>query len=153
MVRRHDLDERVERVGAAEGLVGGGDRRIDHRPRVDEVAEVDDARDALGVVPADEKVAGVGVPVDRGERDKRERRLDDFLVAVEGTLDEPAAFRLEVGELGTELGQPGDVPEQGAVREWVGEPGERLVETRHGGTDRAARGRELQGRAARRRRR
>ena len=78
VVRRHDLDERVERVGAAEGLVGGGDRRIDHRPRVDEIAEVDDARDALRVVPADEDVAGVDVPVDRGEGDERERRLDDW---------------------------------------------------------------------------
>ena len=65
-----DLDERVERVGAAEGLVGGGDRRVDHRSGSDEVAEVDDAGDALRVVPADEDIAGVDVAVDRRRETK-----------------------------------------------------------------------------------
>ena len=125
-----DLDERVERVGAAERLVGGGDRRVDHRARVDEVAEVDDPRDALGVVARDEHVAGVDVAVDRRERDEGERGLDDRLVAVEVALDERAAVGREIGELGAELGQPRDVPEQGPMGERVGEPGERLVEAR-----------------------
>ena len=70
MVGGDDLDERVERVGAPEGLVGRRDCRIDHRSCPDEVAEVNDAGDALPVVPADEDIAGVDVAVDRRHRDE-----------------------------------------------------------------------------------
>ena len=48
VVGAQHVDERVERVVTTEGLVGGGDGGVDHRPRVDEVAEVDDARLARG---------------------------------------------------------------------------------------------------------
>ena len=68
VIRRRDLDERIEWIGRAEGLVGGGDRRIDDRRRVHEVAEVDDPGQALRVVPVDEQVPGVDVPVDRRGR-------------------------------------------------------------------------------------
>ena len=144
-----DLDERVERVGTAEGLVGGGDGRVDHGAGTDEIAEVDDPGDALGVVAGDEDVAGVDVAVDRRRRHERQRGLDDGLVAIEGALDERASVGREARELGAERRQLRHVPEQGALCERMGEPGERLVEARHGRTDRAARGRG--GRAGRER--
>ena len=60
-----DLDERVEGIVGSERLVRGGDCGIDHGARVDEVAEVDDSRDAVVVVTVGKEVAGVDVTVDR----------------------------------------------------------------------------------------
>ncbi len=132
VIRRRDLDERVEWVVRAEGLVCGGDRRIDHRWRMHEVTEVDDPGQPLRIVPFEEEVPGVDVPVDRRGRHERERRCDDGIEPVEPTLDEREAPCVgDLRELRPQLRQAGDVPEDRPPGERMGEARECLVDTRH----------------------
>ena len=141
MIRGDDLDERVEGVVGAEGLVGGRDGGVDHRARVDEITEVDDPRYPVRVVAIGKQVPGVDVAVDRRRGHELERRRDHGVVPVEPALDERAAICPDVGEFRPELGQSRDVPEDGALRQGMREAGERLIEACNSDADRATGGR------------
>ena len=138
VVGGQDIDEGIERVVAAECLVGRSDRGVDHRPRVDEISEVDDAGDVLRVVAVDKQIAGVDVAVDRRERHEGECGLDHRLVAVEPALDEPSPVGREMPEPGAQFREPRHVPQEGMARQRVREAGERPVEPCDRGTDSTA---------------
>ena len=119
VVGRQHLDQRVARIVAPECLIGRRNRRVHHRPRMDEIAEVDDARDDVRVAGSDENVCGVDVPVNRRPWNEGKGGLDDRLVEVERVRDERPAIGGDVAELRLQIQELGQVPEQGSVRQWM----------------------------------